>query len=153
MLYWLQHLNKEVSIVSEISSLLLWPNLHSISTFCLIRLVRRGWPWLCLWWHDTHILRCLWSWGHNLRGIFLLSLSFSQLPSGVANLNVWGLFALLGLKPFHCAMAHKSEIRELGLASLELCFKPTCAQVRLTQCRHILTWVMWVEHMVWSQQE
>ena len=34
--------------------------------------------------------------GHNLRGLYLPSLSFSQLSSGVANLNVVGIFYILG---------------------------------------------------------
>ena len=44
MLYGLQYFNEEASIVGKIPLLLLWPCPHSISTLCLIGLVRRGWP-------------------------------------------------------------------------------------------------------------
>ena len=42
MLYRLQYFNEEVSIVSGIHLLLLWPTPRSISTLCLIGLVQRG---------------------------------------------------------------------------------------------------------------
>ena len=95
MLHRLQYLNKEVGIVNANSLLLLWHNPRSINTFHLIRLVRHGWPWFYLWWYDTHVSRRLWSWGHNLRGLYLLSLSFSQIPNEVANLNIVGFFCVL----------------------------------------------------------
>ena len=37
--------------------------------------------------------------GHNLQGISLLSMSFSQLPSEIVNLNVVGLFCVVGPRP------------------------------------------------------
>ena len=52
---------------------------------------------------------------------------------------VGAFFVLLELNPFCCAMAHQSEVRELGLALLGLRFRPTCAQVKLIQCRRVLT--------------
>ena len=115
MLYRLQHLNKEVSIVSRIPLLLLWPSPRSIATLCLIGLVRHGWPWFCLRWHGTHILHRLWSSRHNLREICLISLSFSQCPNEVANLNVVGLFMLLSFDPSCCITNSRSKVRELGL--------------------------------------
>ena len=44
ILYKLQYFNEEVSIVNGIPLLLLWPSPLSISTLCLIGLVRHGWP-------------------------------------------------------------------------------------------------------------
>jgi len=99
MLYELQYFNEEVSIVNGIPLLLLWPSPRSIGTLCLVGLVWCGWPWLCLRWHGTHISHRLRSWGHNLRGISLLSLSFSQLPNEVINLNVMGLLCVVRPRP------------------------------------------------------
>ena len=42
VLYRMQYFNEEVSIVSGIPFLLLWPNPHSISTLRLIGLVQHG---------------------------------------------------------------------------------------------------------------
>jgi len=57
-------------------------NPRFVNTFHLVRLVLMGhfWSWLCLRGHHIHVLRRLWSQRHNLRGLYLPSLSFSQLP-------------------------------------------------------------------------
>ena len=94
----LQHLDEKVGIIGENYLFLLWSSPRFINPFRPIGmvLVERFCSWLCLWGHNTHVLRRFRSRGHNLRGLYLPSLSFSQLPSGVANLNVVGLFGILG---------------------------------------------------------
>ena len=50
---------KKLVFISRNSLLLLWPSPRTINTFCLIGLVRRGWPWLYLWWYGAHVLHRL----------------------------------------------------------------------------------------------
>ena len=98
MLHRLQHLNKKVGIVAGIRCCCcnLAPSPLTPSAWL-------GWCWWSVAGLDFacegtilmfHI--CLWSRRHNMRGIYLLSLSFSQLTSEVTHLNVVGLFCVLG---------------------------------------------------------
>ena len=121
MLQWLQHLDKNVGIISGDPLLLLRFSPYSINTFRLVGLVLVGhcWPWLYLRGHGTHVLRCLWSWGHSLQGLLSIFLSFSQLPSGVTNLNVVSLFAIVGWATSCHAMAYWFWVRDSGLAWLQ----------------------------------
>ena len=142
-LHKLQHLNKKVSIVSRNSLLLLRPNPRSINTFRLVRLVLmgRGWPWLCLWGHNTHVSHRLWSRGHNLQGLYLLSLSFSQLPRGVANLKVVGLLCLR-LDYSYCTMTLWFWGRRVRTGLVKTHPRLAYAQVGLFLCRRALAGVL-----------
>ena len=57
--------------------------------------------------------------GITREGFYLLSQSVSQLPSGVANLNVVGLFVILGWTTSYYTEAQVFWIRELELVQLQ----------------------------------
>ena len=128
MLYGLQHLDEKVGIISR-DSLLLWSSPHSVNTFRLV-LVGHCWSWLCLRGHHIHVSRCLWSQRHNLRGLYLPSLSFSQLPSEVANLNVINLFCILGWTTPTVLWANGSVIGESRLTQLKLSLSQLMCKLR-----------------------
>ena len=52
--------------------------------------------------------------------------------------SVVGLFCVVGPRPSCYAAARKSEVRELGLVLLGLCFRLAYAKDELTQCRRVL---------------
>ena len=98
----LQHFNEDVGIVSGDSWLQLGFSPHSVNAFRLVRLllVRCYWPRFCLRGHGVDVSHRPGFWGYLFVG--LLFLSISQLPSGVVNLNVVGLFVMLGWVASRC---------------------------------------------------
>lgn len=102
LLLRLQHLNEDIDIVSRDSWLWLGFSPHYVYTFRLVRLllVRRCWPKFCLRGHGAHVSRRPRSWGHLFARASVPI--YFQLPNGVANLNVVGLFMMLGWAASRC---------------------------------------------------
>ena len=135
MLHKLQYLNKEVGIVSGNSLLLLWPSPCSINTFCLIQLVRHGWPWFCLWWYSTHVSCRLWSWGHN-RGRHTLEMRTNGTWHDIPNTT--HLRAKWGRKEggFKRLQNQMGKARPLNLLNTTAWLMLTCSHPRLF-CLHL----------------